>query len=53
MCVLQGGQCIYSRRDSDESLDLNSLLHHLRPYFPFNCHMTKERVLDDFIQVTC
>lgn len=57
VCVcLQGGQCIYSRKDSDDSLDLNSLLHHLRPYFlqgnnRFNCHITNKTVLNDFIQV--
>uniref|UniRef100_A0A674P1T8 Inositol-pentakisphosphate 2-kinase n=1 Tax=Takifugu rubripes TaxID=31033 RepID=A0A674P1T8_TAKRU len=54
--IFKGGQCIYSRKDSDDSLDLNSLLHHLRPYFlqgnnRFNCHMTNKAVLNDFIQV--
>lgn len=53
----QGGQCIYSSKEgSDDSLDLNSLLHHLRPYFMYgnnriNSHMTGKAVLNDFIQV--
>ena len=58
MCVsLQGGQCIYSSKEgSDDSLDLNSLLHLLRPYFLYgnnriNNHMTGKAVLNDFIQV--
>lgn len=55
--IFKGGQCIYSSKEgSDDSLDLNSLLHHLRPYFMFgnnriNCHMTNKAVLNDFIQV--
>lgn len=58
VCVLQGSQCIYSRKDSEDSLDLNSLLHHLRPYFlqgnnRFSCHVTNKTVLNDFIQVKC
>ncbi|CAK6960896.1 inositol-pentakisphosphate 2-kinase [Scomber scombrus] len=55
--IFKGGQCIYSSKEgSDDSLDLNSLLHHLRPYFMYgnnriNCHMTSKAVLNDFIQV--
>ncbi|CAF89733.1 unnamed protein product [Tetraodon nigroviridis] len=54
--IFKGGQCIYSRKDSDDSLDLNSLLHHLRPYFlqannRYSCHMTNKALLNDFIQV--
>uniref|UniRef100_A0A3Q4BFE1 Inositol-pentakisphosphate 2-kinase n=1 Tax=Mola mola TaxID=94237 RepID=A0A3Q4BFE1_MOLML len=54
----QGGQCIYSSKEgSDDSLDLNSLLHHLRPYFlhgnnRINSHMSSKAVLNDFIQVS-
>ncbi|XP_054472792.1 inositol-pentakisphosphate 2-kinase isoform X2 [Anoplopoma fimbria] len=53
----KGGQCIYSSKEvSDDSMDLNSLLHHLRPYFLYgnnriNSHMTSKTVLNDFIQV--
>lgn len=56
MCF-QGGQCIYSSKEgSDDSPDLNSLLHHLRPYVMhgnnrINSHMTGKAVLNDFIQV--
>eukprot|EP00064_Thunnus_orientalis_P009331 superscaffoldBa00001177_g9355 len=55
--IFKGGQCIYSSKEgSDDSLDLNSLLHHLRPYFMYgnnriNSHMTSKAVLNDFIQV--
>uniref|UniRef100_A0A3B4WUH0 Inositol-pentakisphosphate 2-kinase n=1 Tax=Seriola lalandi dorsalis TaxID=1841481 RepID=A0A3B4WUH0_SERLL len=55
--IFKGGQCIYSSKEgSDDSLDLNSLLHHLRPYFMYgnnriNSHMTGKAVLNDFIQV--
>nr|XP_046236672.1 inositol-pentakisphosphate 2-kinase [Scatophagus argus] len=55
--IFKGGQCIYSSKEgSDDSLDLNSLLHHLRPYFLYgnnriNSHMTSKAVLNDFIQV--
>uniref|UniRef100_A0A3B4WXA3 Inositol-pentakisphosphate 2-kinase n=1 Tax=Seriola lalandi dorsalis TaxID=1841481 RepID=A0A3B4WXA3_SERLL len=54
--IFKGGQCIYSSKEgSDDSLDLNSLLHHLRPYFMYgnnriNSHMTGKAVLNDFIQ---
>lgn len=58
VCVcFQGGQCIYSSKEgSDESPDMNSLLHHLRPYFlhannRMNSHVTCKAVLNDFIQV--
>ncbi|XP_029907811.1 inositol-pentakisphosphate 2-kinase [Myripristis murdjan] len=52
--IFKGGQCIYG--DSDELLDLSSLLQHLRPYFlfgnnRFNSHMTNKAVLNNFIQV--
>lgn len=53
----QGGQCIYSSKEgSDDLLDLNSLLHHLRPYFlhgnnRVNGHMTSKALLNEFIQV--
>ncbi|TNN60725.1 Inositol-pentakisphosphate 2-kinase [Liparis tanakae] len=53
----KGGQCIYSSKEvSDDSMDLNALLHHLRPYFLYgnnriNGHMTSKAVLNDFIQV--
>uniref|UniRef100_A0A3Q3X726 Inositol-pentakisphosphate 2-kinase n=1 Tax=Mola mola TaxID=94237 RepID=A0A3Q3X726_MOLML len=55
--IFKGGQCIYSSKEgSDDSLDLNSLLHHLRPYFlhgnnRINSHMSSKAVLNDFIQV--
>lgn len=55
--VFKGGQCIYSSKEgSDESPDMNSLLHHLRPYFlhtnnRMNSHVTSKAVLNDFIQV--
>ncbi|XP_069006468.1 inositol-pentakisphosphate 2-kinase isoform X1 [Embiotoca jacksoni] len=55
--IFKGGQCIYSSKEgSDDSLDMNSLLHHLRPYFLYgnnriNSHMTGKTVLNDFIQV--
>ncbi|KAM9409176.1 inositol-pentakisphosphate 2-kinase isoform 3-T3 [Pholidichthys leucotaenia] len=55
--IFKGGQCIYSSKEgSDDSPDLNSLLHHLRPYFLYgnnriNGHMTCKAVLNDFIQV--
>ncbi|KAM3621397.1 uncharacterized protein V6R79_010741 [Siganus canaliculatus] len=55
--IFKGGQCVYcSKEGSDDSLDLNSLLHHLRPYFLFgnnriNCHMTSKAVINDFIQL--
>ncbi|XP_068451941.1 inositol-pentakisphosphate 2-kinase isoform X1 [Clinocottus analis] len=55
--IFKGGQCIYSSKEvSDDSMDLNSLLHHLRPYFLYgnnriNSHMTSKAVLNDFIQV--
>ncbi|KAM9860257.1 inositol-pentakisphosphate 2-kinase [Aulostomus maculatus] len=55
--IFKGGQCIYSSTEgTDDSLDLNSLLHHLRPYFLYgnnriNSHMTSKAVLNDFIQV--
>ncbi|XP_033481697.1 inositol-pentakisphosphate 2-kinase [Epinephelus lanceolatus] len=55
--IFKGGQCIYSSKEgSDDSLDLNSLLHHLRPYFLYgnnriNSHMNSKAVLNDFIQV--
>ncbi|XP_067359620.1 inositol-pentakisphosphate 2-kinase isoform X3 [Channa argus] len=51
------GQCIYSSKEgSDELMDLNSLLHQLRPYFlhginRINSHMTNKAVLNEFIQV--
>ncbi|MEQ2162570.1 hypothetical protein GOODEAATRI_021136, partial [Goodea atripinnis] len=54
--VLRGGQCIYSSKEgSNESPDMNSLLHHLRPYFlhgnnRINGHMTTKAVLNDVIQ---
>uniref|UniRef100_A0A3P8NPN0 Inositol-pentakisphosphate 2-kinase n=1 Tax=Astatotilapia calliptera TaxID=8154 RepID=A0A3P8NPN0_ASTCA len=46
----------HSKEGSDESPDMNSLLHHLRPYFlhannRMNCHVTCKAVLNDFIQV--
>uniref|UniRef100_A0A3Q4H4W9 Inositol-pentakisphosphate 2-kinase n=1 Tax=Neolamprologus brichardi TaxID=32507 RepID=A0A3Q4H4W9_NEOBR len=56
--VFKGGQCIYSSKEgSDESPDMNSLLHHLRPYFlhannRINSHVTSKAVLNDFIQVS-
>ncbi|XP_026162387.1 inositol-pentakisphosphate 2-kinase [Mastacembelus armatus] len=55
--IFKGGQCIYSSKEGgDDSLDLNSLLHHLRPYFLYgnnriNGHMTSKAALNDFIQV--
>ncbi|CAN9511996.1 unnamed protein product [Ophioblennius macclurei] len=55
--IFKGGQCVYSSKEgSDDSPDLNSLLHHLRPYFMYgnnriNSHMTGKAVLSDFIQV--
>uniref|UniRef100_A0A3P8W5X6 Inositol-pentakisphosphate 2-kinase n=1 Tax=Cynoglossus semilaevis TaxID=244447 RepID=A0A3P8W5X6_CYNSE len=55
--IFKGGQCIYSSKEgSDDSPDLNSLLHHLRPYVMhgnnrINSHMTGKAVLNDFIQV--
>ncbi|XP_028302062.1 inositol-pentakisphosphate 2-kinase [Gouania willdenowi] len=55
--IFKGGQCIYSSKEgSDDSPDLNLLLHHLRPYFMngnkrINSHMTSKAVLNDFIQV--
>uniref|UniRef100_A0A3Q0RSH3 Inositol-pentakisphosphate 2-kinase n=1 Tax=Amphilophus citrinellus TaxID=61819 RepID=A0A3Q0RSH3_AMPCI len=55
--VFKGGQCIYSSKEgSDDSPDMTSLLHHLRPYFLYannriNSHMTSKAVLNDFIQV--
>lgn len=55
--IFKGGLCIYSSKEgSDDSIDLNSLLHHLRPYFLYgnnriNSHMTSKAVLNDFIQV--
>ncbi|MEQ2198005.1 hypothetical protein XENOCAPTIV_006286, partial [Xenoophorus captivus] len=54
--VFKGGQCIYSSKEgSNESPDMNSLLHHLRPYFlhgnnRINGHMTTKAVLNDVIQ---
>lgn len=61
MCVFvfacQGGQCIYSSKEgSDDLLDMNSLLHHLRPYFlhgnnRVNGHLTSKALLSDFVQV--
>uniref|UniRef100_A0A665VE62 Inositol-pentakisphosphate 2-kinase n=1 Tax=Echeneis naucrates TaxID=173247 RepID=A0A665VE62_ECHNA len=54
--IFKGGQCIYSSKEgSDDSLDLNSLLHHLRPYFMYgnnriNSHMMGKAPLNDFIQ---
>ncbi|XP_068578429.1 inositol-pentakisphosphate 2-kinase isoform X2 [Cebidichthys violaceus] len=55
--IFKGGQCIYSSKEvSDDSMDLNGLLHHLRPYFLYgnnriNSHMTSKAVLNDFITV--
>ncbi|XP_037346252.2 inositol-pentakisphosphate 2-kinase isoform X1 [Pungitius pungitius] len=55
--IFKGGQCIYSSKEvSDDSMDLNALLHHLRPYFlhgntRINSHMTSKAVLNDLIQV--
>ncbi|XP_053298680.1 LOW QUALITY PROTEIN: inositol-pentakisphosphate 2-kinase [Pleuronectes platessa] len=54
--IFKGGQCIYSSKEgSDDSLDLNSLLHQLRPYFTYGnnriSHVTGKAVLNDFIQV--
>ncbi|KAM8916551.1 inositol-pentakisphosphate 2-kinase isoform 2-T2 [Spinachia spinachia] len=55
--IFKGGQCIYSSKEvSDDSMDLNALLHHLRPYFlhgnnRINSHMTSKTVLNDLIQV--
>ncbi|XP_029286551.1 inositol-pentakisphosphate 2-kinase-like [Cottoperca gobio] len=55
--IFKGGQCVYSSKEgSDDSMDLNSLLHHLRPYFLYgnnriNSHMTSKALLNDFIQV--
>ncbi|KAE8298804.1 Inositol-pentakisphosphate 2-kinase [Larimichthys crocea] len=53
--IFKGGQCIYSSKEgSDDSLDLNSLLHHLRPYFLYGnnrINTTSKAVLNDFIQV--
>ncbi|XP_076012657.1 inositol-pentakisphosphate 2-kinase isoform X2 [Genypterus blacodes] len=55
--IFKGGQCIYtSKGDIDDSVDSNSLLHHLKPYFLYgnnriNNHMTSRAVLNDFIQV--
>ncbi|KAM9814209.1 inositol-pentakisphosphate 2-kinase [Neosynchiropus ocellatus] len=55
--IFKGGQCIYSsKEESEDSLDLNSLLHLLRPYFQrgnnrINSHMTNKAVLNDLIQV--
>ncbi|KAF0034759.1 hypothetical protein F2P81_012517 [Scophthalmus maximus] len=54
--IFKGGQCIYSSKEgSDDSMDLNSLLHHLRPYFLYgnnriNSHVTGKAVVNDFIQ---
>ncbi|TKS71434.1 Inositol-pentakisphosphate 2-kinase [Collichthys lucidus] len=53
--IFKGGQCIYSSKEgSDDSLDPNSLLHHLRPYFLYGnnrINTTSKAVLNDFIQV--
>lgn len=55
--IFKDAQCIYSSKEgADDSLDLTSLLHHLRPYFLYgntriNSHMTNKVVLNDFIQV--
>ncbi|XP_040060667.1 inositol-pentakisphosphate 2-kinase isoform X2 [Gasterosteus aculeatus] len=55
--IFKGGQCIYSSKEvSDDSMDLNAVLQHLRPYFMhgnnrFNSHMTSKAVLNDLIQV--
>ncbi|XP_026202891.1 inositol-pentakisphosphate 2-kinase [Anabas testudineus] len=55
--IFKGGQCVYSSKEgSDDSVDLNCLLHHLRPYLlhgnnRINSHMTNKAVLNDFIQV--
>uniref|UniRef100_A0A1A8M2B3 Inositol-pentakisphosphate 2-kinase n=1 Tax=Nothobranchius pienaari TaxID=704102 RepID=A0A1A8M2B3_9TELE len=55
--VFKGGQCVYSSKEvSDESPDINALLHHLRPYFlstnnRVSSHMTSKSILNDFIQV--
>ncbi|XP_061746797.1 inositol-pentakisphosphate 2-kinase isoform X1 [Nerophis ophidion] len=57
--IFKGGQCVYSSKEgggSEDMLDLNSLLYHLRPYFlsgnnRINGHMTGRAVLNDFIQV--
>ncbi|XP_041812103.1 inositol-pentakisphosphate 2-kinase [Chelmon rostratus] len=49
--IFKGGQCIYSSKEgSDDSLDLNSLLQHLRPYFLYGNNRLRA-VLSDFIQV--
>ncbi|XP_029006233.1 inositol-pentakisphosphate 2-kinase [Betta splendens] len=55
--IFKGGQCVYSSKEgSDDSVDLNSLLHHLRPYLlhgnnRINGHVSNKAVLHDFIQV--
>ncbi|XP_047438988.1 inositol-pentakisphosphate 2-kinase [Mugil cephalus] len=55
--IFKGGQCIFSSKEgSDDSVDLTSLLHHLRPYFLYgnnriNSHIPSKAVLNDFIQV--
>ncbi|KAK5871981.1 hypothetical protein PBY51_012718 [Eleginops maclovinus] len=55
--IFKGGQCIFSSLEGiDDLMDLNSLLHHLRPYFQYgnnriNSHMTSKALLNDFIQV--
>lgn len=55
--IFKGGQCIYSSKEgSDDLLDMNSLLHHLRPYFlhgnnRVNGHVTSKALLSDFVQV--
>ncbi|KAJ4940479.1 hypothetical protein JOQ06_026780 [Pogonophryne albipinna] len=54
--IFKGGRCIFSSMDGiEDSMDLNSLLHHLRPYFQYgnnrmNSHMTSKALLTDFIQ---
>uniref|UniRef100_A0A3P9HEN0 Inositol-pentakisphosphate 2-kinase n=1 Tax=Oryzias latipes TaxID=8090 RepID=A0A3P9HEN0_ORYLA len=54
--VFKGGQCVYSSKESSDPLDVNTLVHHLRPYFlqgnnRTSCHMTNKAILNEFIQV--
>ncbi|XP_077460063.1 inositol-pentakisphosphate 2-kinase isoform X2 [Stigmatopora argus] len=53
--IFKGGQCIYGNGgNGEDSTDLNSLLSHLRPYFPHANHRLQacaKVVLGDLIQV--
>ncbi|XP_056129798.1 inositol-pentakisphosphate 2-kinase [Lampris incognitus] len=55
--IFKGGECIYGgKEDSEDLVDLSSLLLHLRPYFQYgtsriNAHLTNKALLNNFIQV--